>query len=544
MNLFAEFELWMFFAGLGIFLFGMHMMEESIRILSGAAFKSIIRRSTGTKPRAIFSGMVSTAVLQSSSAVSLMVLAFVGAGIMNLIQAISVMMGAKVGTTATAWIVAVFGFTFNIETFSLPMIGIGGLGMILLAKSPKYVNISKFLVAFGFLFMGLDYMKNSVDQFAEAIDPEIFSGYGILVYALAGLVMTAIMQSSSATIAIVLTMLFSGVIEFNEGAAMVVGANVGTTVTVMLGAIGGMHTKKQAAVSQLLFTTGTAVATLLVLPLLVWVVLDLFSFSANPVVGLALFHSIFNVFGVMIYYPFIPRLANLVEGWIPERVVALSRYIHKTDPEIEEAGLEAFRKEVGCQLQVTVGYMENQISGSRKRDKGGVRYEDLERYNAEIFEYYSKMQTKELPEKFVKPMEELLRASRNIMNSAKNIEESANEFDILEKEDGTVHISAVQSIRERIHTLSETVRAMEELQSEEEVREVKDEVEKFFEYNEQKDKEFIRMCSSAVKEPEFRKVEITFLLMLNRLITQSCRMVVYGMRTILEHHAESFRAGP
>ena len=152
MAVLAEFELWLFLAGLGIFLFGMHMMEESIRVLSGAAFKSLIRRYTGTRPKAILSGMVSTAILQSSSAVSLMVLAFVGAGIMNLVQAIAVMMGTKIGTTATAWIVAVFGFQFNIDTFSLPLIGIGGLGIILLAKSPKYVNISKFLVAFGFLY--------------------------------------------------------------------------------------------------------------------------------------------------------------------------------------------------------------------------------------------------------------------------------------------------------------------------------------------------------------------------------------------------------
>jgi phosphate:Na+ symporter len=114
----------------------MHMMEESIRLLSGGAFRAMIRRYTDTNLKAIFSGMTSTAVLQSSSAVSLMVLAFVGAGIMTLTQAIAVMMGTKIGTTATAWIVAVFGFKFNIDAFSLPMIGIGGLGIILLAKSP------------------------------------------------------------------------------------------------------------------------------------------------------------------------------------------------------------------------------------------------------------------------------------------------------------------------------------------------------------------------------------------------------------------------
>ena len=321
MAILAEFDLWLFLAGLGIFLFGMHMMEESIRILSGAAFKQLIRKYTATRLKSIFSGMVSTAILQSSSTVSLMVLAFTGAGIMNLVQAISVMMGAKIGTTATAWIVAIFGFEFNIDSFSLPMIGIGGLGIILLAKSPKYVNISRFLVAFGFLFMGLDFMKSSVDQISEFLDPAALAGYGVIVFALIGLVLTAIMQSSSATIAIVLTMLFSEVIDFRAGAAMVVGANVGTTVTVVLGALGGIHTKKQAALSQLIFTTGTAVVTLLVLPVFTWLVMTVLGFSTNVVLGLAMFHTLFNVLGVMIYYPFIPKLAAKAEQWIPERVV-------------------------------------------------------------------------------------------------------------------------------------------------------------------------------------------------------------------------------
>ena len=536
MGVLAEFELWKFLAGLGIFLFGMHMLEESIRVLSGAAFKSMIRRYTGTRPKAIMSGIVSTAVLQSSSAVSLMVLAFVGAGIMNLIQAIAVMMGTKVGTTATAWIVAVFGFQVDIDAFSLPMIGIGGLGIILLAKSPKYVNISKFLVAFGFLFMGLDFMKTSVEEVSGLIDPAAFAGYGIVVFALVGMILTAIMQSSSATIAIVLTMLFTGVIDFQAGAAMVVGANVGTTVTVLLGSIGGTYTKKQAAVSQLVFTVSTAVVTLIFLPLLVWLVLNPLGFSANLVLGLAFFHTLFNVLGVLFFYPLIPALAARAERWIPEEHVELSRYIHKTDPEIEEAAIEAFRKEIICQLNLSLEYINNALQKQKK--KGAIRYADLETYNGEIFEYYSRIQSGELEEKFSKPLEELLRASRNIMNSVKNVHESEMEFTTLANEDDQVHINAYLSIRERIEELTKTGRVLSELSEERDLNEIIDLVETFFEYNEVKDKEFIRMCTQAVKSPEFRKVEITFLLMLNRLVTQSCRMLVYGMRTLLKQSAD------
>jgi phosphate:Na+ symporter len=477
MSVLAEFELWKFLAGLGIFLFGMHMMEESIRVLSGAAFKSLIRRYTNTRPRAILSGIVSTAVLQSSSAVSLMVLAFVGAGIMNLVQAIAVMMGAKIGTTATAWIVAVFGFQFNIDSFSLPMIGIGGLGIILLARSPRYVNISKFLVAFGFLFMGLDYMKTSVEDVSELIDPAAFAGYGIVVFTLLGMFLTAIMQSSSATIAIVLTMLFSGVIDFQSGAAMVVGANVGTTITVLLGSIGGTFTKKQAAVSQLVFTTGTAVVILIILPLLVWLVLNPLGFSGNLVLGLAFFHSLFNVLGVIFFYPLIPKLAARAEKWIPEEQLELSRYIHITDPAIEEAAIEAFRKEIICQLTHSLRYIHSILHP--KIAKGQLRYEDLEFYNGEIFGYYSRIQSGELEEKFEKPLDELLRASRNIMNSVKNIHESANEFAILAKEDDQLHISGFQNIKDRLDMLLETGEQIGELTEESDIAVIMSSIETF-----------------------------------------------------------------
>lgn len=532
MDLFSQFEIWTFFAGLGIFLFGMHMMEESIRILSGAAFKSIIRKSTGTKIKGIFSGMFSTAILQSSSAISLMVLAFVGAGIMNLVQAISVMMGAKIGTTATAWIVAVFGFKFNIEAFSLPMIGIGGLGMIVLAKSPRYVNISKFLVAFGFLFMGLDYMKTSVDEISTVLDPTMFEGYGVLVYALAGLVLTAIMQSSSATIAIVLTMLFSGVISFTSGAAMVIGANVGTTVTVMLGAIGGIHTKKQAAVSQLLFTTGTAVLALVALPLLTWLVLDLFSFEDNLVLGLALFHSIFNIGGVLIYYPFIPKLANLVEGWISEHVVSLSSYIHKTDPNVPEAGLVAFRKEIQCQLHHTINFIRPifKLGGGKKQ----LTYADLERYHGEIFAYYTELHNEQLQQETAEKLDVLLRASRNLMNSTKNLFESSEDLKVLEGENDEIHQAARNMLRDRMKLVIETSSQLEDPERNLNISDVMDEVDELFEQVEIEDKKFIQMCTKAVTRPDFKKVEITFLLMLNRVVTQSCRMIIFGMRTILE----------
>lgn len=526
----SDFELWVFLAGLGIFLFGMHMMEESIRLLSGTAFRSLIRKYTGSRLKAIGAGIFSTAILQSSSAVSLMVLAFVGAGIMTLTQSIAVMMGTKIGTTATAWIVAVFGFKFNIDAFSLPLIGIGGLGMILLSKSARYVNISKFLVAFGFLFMGLDYMKGSVDQISETLDPSVFAGYGILVFALVGLVMTAIMQSSSATIAIVLTMMFSGLIDFQSGAAMVIGANVGTTVTVLLGSIGGIIPKKQAALSQLIFTVSTALITLLFIPLLTWFVIDFLQFDTNLVLGLALFHSIFNMIGVIIFFPFIQNIANLAQKAIPETQLSLGKHMLRTDPSITDAGLEAFRKEIISQLKYSMSFTEQLISPNKVGKP--LVYSDLERYHAEIFEYYTKIVSYEMDPVYFERAELLLRSSRNIMNAVKNIYEIRNELDQLKREGDTLHIQAYSSILERLKlNFRVTSRFDSKLSEGDALQGAVDELHKEIESG---DKEFIRMYTQYVSSSDIKKVEITFLLMLNRVITQSSRMIVYTMKTILK----------
>jgi phosphate:Na+ symporter len=538
-NLFTmieSFDLWMFLAGLGIFLFGIFLMEESIKLLSGRAFKSLIRRYTATPIKGIISGSVSTAVLQSSSAVSLMVLAFVGAGIMNLVNAIAVMMGAKIGTTMTAWIVAVFGFKFSIESFALPMIGIGGLGLIILAKSPRYVNISKLLVAFGFLFHGLDFMKVSVEDLAASIDLASLPQLGLWVYLLAGLILTAIMQSSSATIAIVLTMIFTNVINFQEGAAMVIGANVGTTVTVMLGSIGGIPAKRQAAISQLIFVTSTGFIAFVFLPFLVWLILDLFHFDDNLVLGLALFHTIFNVLAVVLFYPFIPRVSKYVQHLIPERYEKLTRYVDNTSPEISEAAVIAIRKEIMNQLSNSIEYIKNlyHIYDNRGRASGkrtSLDYVDLERLHAEIFEYYAKMLGYEVSEDDAANLEKYIRSSRSVMNATKNLYELYPQIEDLAREESVFLQEAYRDILGRIKDLEEVVYlAVENGVSHENEGLLNS---SYFSV-EEADKDFIKNCALAIAEERIEEQQITRLLMINRTITQSLRMLLLSLKGLMQ----------
>ena len=183
----------------------MLLIEESVRVLSGRAFRRIIRQYTDGRLRSIGSDSLVTALLQSSSAVSLMVLAFVGAGVMSMENAIGVIMGSNIGTTFTAWIVATLGFKIKIESFALPFIGIGAIGLIFFKSPSKPSLVSRLLVGFGFLFIGLDYMKGSVENLAQAFDLNQFPTYGLWFYVLVGTLSTAIMQASAATIAIVST---------------------------------------------------------------------------------------------------------------------------------------------------------------------------------------------------------------------------------------------------------------------------------------------------------------------------------------------------
>ena len=530
MGIFEHFDLWRLLAGLGIFLFGMFMMEESIKLLSGRAFKSLIRRYTGTRLRGIFSGIISTSILQSSSAVSLMVLAFAGAGLMSLVNAVAVMIGTKIGTTMTAWIVAVFGFKFQIEAFALPMIGLGGLGLIFLANSPRYVNLSKLVVAFGFLFHGLDFMKSSVEDLAAAIDIAALPDLGIWFYGLVGLLLTAIMQSSSATIAITLTMLYTGVVGFSAAAAMVIGANVGTTVTVLLGSMGGIPVKKQAALSQLIFTTGTAALTFLLLPVLTWLVLDLLGFADNLVLGLALFHTLFNVMGVIMFYPLIPAIAVFVSRRIPERqVLQLTRYITNTSPEVPEAAIEALRKEAVNQAKWSVDFIRL-IYGidPRHRTRSPVSYDDLERLHAEIFTFYARIQGHQMEEEEARRVEPFIRASRSIMNAAKNLYEQNHELDEFRREDQEFMQDAWHRFLERLEIVGAVV---DEIGAEPDLDHA-GLLEQAFLAVEEADKRFIRSCAREVAAQRLREHDVTRLLMSNRLFTQSCRMLVLSLKSL------------
>src|SRR5690554_4729642 len=200
---FSNIQIWEALAGLGLFLFGMFMMEESLKELAGRSFKKFLRKHTNNSVKAVFSGTLITAVLQSSSMLALLVMSFAGAGIIGLKNGIGIILGANLGTTFTGWIVSWLGFKLDIGAVILPFIAIGGLGIIFL-KSEKLSNISKMIMGFSFMFLGLNYMKNGFAEFAEHIDFSFIADKHPLLFVAFGVLLSASIQSSSASMMIFL----------------------------------------------------------------------------------------------------------------------------------------------------------------------------------------------------------------------------------------------------------------------------------------------------------------------------------------------------
>uniref|UniRef100_UPI0035681080 Na/Pi cotransporter family protein n=1 Tax=Sulfurovum sp. TaxID=1969726 RepID=UPI0035681080 len=203
-------------SGLGMFLFGMLYMELALKESAGLRFKSWVKNSTSSTGKSLMTGTMATALLQSSSVVTLMTLSFVSASMITLHSGIAVIFGANVGTTVTSWIVATLGFKVSIEAFALPMIGAGGIVLIFDPPYKRVITIAKVFVGFGLLFLGLEFMKTSIESLTNAIDLAKFVNFPLITFIGIGFILTAIIQSSSAATAIVLSALYVNILSFEQ----------------------------------------------------------------------------------------------------------------------------------------------------------------------------------------------------------------------------------------------------------------------------------------------------------------------------------------
>jgi phosphate:Na+ symporter len=323
--------------GIGLFLLGMVLMTDGLKTLAGDALRRVLARYTGSPLRAVAAGAGVTALVQSSSATTLATIGFVSAGLLGFHNAIGVIIGANLGTTSTGWIVSLLGLKFSIGAFALPLVGVGAL--LRLVGRERVAQVGLVLAGFGLIFVGIDVLQDGMGGLATRIDLARYSAPGLgprLLLVGVGVVMTVLMQSSSAAVATTLAALAGGAIGLDQAAALVIGQNIGTTVTAGLAAIGASVPARRTALVHAVFNFGAALIAFAILPLFVDLVERLMSddgSGADHALTIAAFHTAFNVLGAVVFVPLIPHLAAWAERVLPEHQSPLVRHL---DPALRE----------------------------------------------------------------------------------------------------------------------------------------------------------------------------------------------------------------
>lgn len=314
--------LFQFAGGLGMFLYGMNAMADGLQRSAGHRMQQLLGALIGNRIMGVLVGAAITAVIQSSSATTVMVVGFVNAGIMNLTQAVGVIMGANIGTTVTSWLVSMneWGEMLSPEFFAPLLIGIGAAAM-LFAKSQKKREMGEILVGFGILFVGLSFMSGAVKPYRDApVFSHAFAAMGKnpILGILAGLVVTAVIQSSSASVGILQTLALNGIVNWQSAIFITLGQNIGTCVTALLSSIGAHKTAKQAAAIHLMFNVAGAVI-FGILMFVLFLMNPSWASSSISSVQISVFHTIFNVGNTILLFPFAGLLVKAARSLVKEK---------------------------------------------------------------------------------------------------------------------------------------------------------------------------------------------------------------------------------
>lgn len=339
-------------AGVAIFLFGMLALEQGFNAFTGGTLERLLRKSTNKMWKSLTFGFTAATVMQSSSLVSVITISFLSAGLIGLIEGMGIIFGANVGSTTGAWLIAGFGLKVKISAYAMPMLVFGVI--FIFQKSKLLKGFGYILAGLGFLFLGIHYMKEGFETFQNQINLTDYAmeGFaGVLVFTLIGILATIIMQSSHATLVLVITALSVQQVTYGNALALVIGANVGTTITAVLGSLTSNTDGKRLALSDVLFKVTAGIVFMLAMNPVIGLV-DMVSSSIgiaedDHTLKLAVFHTIFNVTGVIIMVPFTGKLVAFLERLMPTQApqVEKARYLSSASAEVPAAAIEAVRKE-------------------------------------------------------------------------------------------------------------------------------------------------------------------------------------------------------
>ncbi|MBS7345760.1 MAG: Na/Pi cotransporter family protein [Caryophanon sp.] len=317
--------------GIGIFLLGMTMLTNGLKEMAGDALKKWLNKFTGGAISSLFSGIVMTVLVQSSTATTLLTIGFVSAGLLTFAQSIGVIIGANIGSTSTGWIISLIGFKVSLASFSLPMVGIGVFTQLIAPR--QYKTYGSILAGFGFLFLGIDFLQTGMANAQDFISFDAFLADSFVNKAILigiGVIMTIIMQASSAAMAATLTALFSGAIDYEQAIYLVIGQNIGTTATALIASVGASVAAKRTSMTHVVFNVLTALVVVVAIsPMLqlTHYVTTRLNGSFDETLAIAVFHTLFSVIGACIFVPLLKPFAALIMRIVPEKENRLTKHL-------------------------------------------------------------------------------------------------------------------------------------------------------------------------------------------------------------------------
>ncbi len=319
--------------GVGLFIFGMSVMTDGLKSLAGESLRKLLARFTRNPFTGALTGIFATAAMQSSTATTVMAVGFVGAGLLTFPQALGVILGANIGTTVTGWLVALFGLTLQLSLIALPLVFVGA--MLRLFSRSKLAAMGSAVGGFGLLFTGIGTLQSGMRGMEQVLTPDMFppdTWMGRAVLVGLGIAITLVTHSSSAGVALALTAVSVGNINLSQAAALVIGMDVGTTVTAVMASIGGNVNAIRTGLSHVVFNIITAIGAFVILPLFMFSYEKLFpdAIRQNPEIALVSFHTTFNLLGVLIFIPFTSHFASLITFIVPSRASNLTNRLDST----------------------------------------------------------------------------------------------------------------------------------------------------------------------------------------------------------------------
>ena len=358
--------------GLGVFLLGMIIMTSSLRAMAGEVIRLALMRFTRNPLTGAITGAASTAVLQSSSATTVAAVGFVGAGLMGFSESLGIIFGANIGTTVTGWLVALLGFKFKLGSIVLPIIFIGVI-LRLFAKQ-RLSDFGLALSGFGLIFVGIDYMQQGMSGLQAYVTPDVFPTdtiVGRLKLVFFGILITVITQSSSAGVAAALTAVFSGAINFEQAAALVIGMDVGTTLTAAMATIGGTVNSRRTGFSHVFYNLMTGMGAFLLLTpyTMLWETMAPGQLIANPEIALVAFHTSFNFLGVLIILPFTDKFAEFMKRRIPDQADAYTQSLDKKLISEPDVALTAAQESIHSELLSLLKYIRGMLDEKYSRHR-------------------------------------------------------------------------------------------------------------------------------------------------------------------------------